>query len=399
MSTPAARPLLRLFPVLLLNLTAFGVSIPVVPALARELGATGAMVGAIFALQAIGQLIMAPLWGKLSDRIGRKPVLALTIFGAAMADLLTATSTSLVFLFLARFAAGLCAGNVATASALVSDATEAHNRSRGMAIIGICFGLGFTMGPGLGALASTWGAPGVGPLGRGLPFVVAASINLIAALLAVVLLREPSGDIEERARRRMARRPTGLRELMRRPGVVVMGVFFTVLTVGVTIQETTFFLYANARYGFDEAQVGVLFAGMGLLSALVQGGIGRISGLLGDRRMSALGLALLALGLGMTPLWEVLPFLLVCLTLAAVGRALTQPGGLALMASLGRSEDEGGRLMGLAQSATSMGRVLGPAIGGVAFDADPRAPFVLSGVLLAVMGVWWARAARERVAI
>ncbi|MEM1348471.1 MAG: MFS transporter, partial [Myxococcota bacterium] len=180
----AKRPLLRLFPVLLLNLTAFGIAIPIIPALAKELGGEGTAVGAIFALQALGQMLMAPVWGKLSDRAGRRAVLMATICGAAAIDVVTALAGQLWVLMAVRFVAGLLAGNVATASALVSDATDEGSRSKGMALIGICFGLGFTLGPGLGALASFVAPDDPGLLGRGFPFLVSGVLNVVAAGLA-----------------------------------------------------------------------------------------------------------------------------------------------------------------------------------------------------------------------
>ena len=386
------RPLARLFPVLLLNLTAFGVSIPVVPALAKELGGAGLAVGVIFALQALGQLVMAPLWGAISDKVGRKPVLLATIVAAALVDVWTSMSDALWMLALARLMAGLCAGNVSTASALVTDATEPKTRSKGMAIIGICFGLGFTLGPAIGALASLGAAPGeLGPLGRGLPFVVSAGINALAAMLGAWVLVEPAQGEQRRRQNRQERRPDSIRRMLRRPRMQQLGALFLAYSVSVTILETTFFLYAASRYGYREAQVGMIFAGMGLLSALVQGGIGRLSSRYGDVRLVQVGAGLLVVGLMATPLWEVLPFLLCMLAVGAVGRALLQPASLALLSSQALDERESGKVMGLGQSAQSMGRVVGPALGGLAFElVDPRAPFVVSGLCLCVVGLWWA---------
>ena len=393
-NTSKTRPLLRLFPVLLVNLIAFGVAIPVVPALAKQLGAGGTEVGLLFALQALGQLCTAPLWGKLSDRVGRRPVLIATIGAAAFADLFTSLSTSLTALFAARLFAGLVAGVVATSSAYVADSTTPERRSSGMALIGICFGLGFTIGPGIGALASYLSPDDLGPMGRGFPFVVAACLNLTAALTATFVLAEPSGSAEDRRARRLERRPQNIGALLARPDLRAMSGLILCYALSVTILESIFFLYANDRYGFDESQVGLIFAGMGLLAAGVQGGgIRKISARLGDPAMTFLGGILLATGLLLATAWEVLGFLVTLLAISAIGRALIQPGALSLVSQTATSTEETGQVMGLQQSAQSLGRIIGPAIGGFAFDwIDPRAPFVLAGAIIGLaVVVWWRK--------
>lgn len=384
------RPLPRLFGVLLLNLTAFGVSIPVVPALAKELGAGGVEIGLIFGLQALGQFLMAPLWGSLSDKVGRKPILMVTILGAILVDVWTGLSGALWMLALARFVAGLCAGNVATASALITDATDAKTRSKGMAIIGISFGLGFTMGPAIGAIASMGAGAGLGLAGKGFPFAVAAGINVVALIMAGALLIEPVGAIEQRRLNRQRRRPDSLLKMLKRVKLQQLAVLFLAYSVAITIMETTFFLYAADRYGYNEAQVGMIFAGMGLLAAFVQGGVGKLSARFGDVRLIRWGIILLVVGLAAVPLWEVIGALLVALGVASVGRALLQPSSLAVLSGQAQDEGESGKVMGLGQSAQSAGRIIGPALGGLCFDLiDPRAPFIASALCLGLGGCWW----------
>ncbi len=241
MSEVKARPLLRLFPVLLCNLIAFGVAIPILPALVKqEFGGGGTEVGALFTLQALGQLMMAPLWGYLSDRWGRRPVLMVTILGAIAADLWTSQVTGLTELYAVRFVAGLCAGTIATASAYVADVTEAKTRSKGMAVIGISFGLGFTIGPAVGAIASHFAMKN--GWGRAFPFVISSGINVASIGLAMLLLREATKGMGERSENRERRELRVLRELLARPGVRAMGVLFLAYAVAVTILESTFYL-------------------------------------------------------------------------------------------------------------------------------------------------------------
>ena len=304
---------------LLLNLIAFGVAIPILPPLVLALGGSATDVGLIFALQAAGQFLAAPLWGQTSDRHGRRPVLLVTIAGAALADGLTAGCGALWMLYVARLLAGLFAGNVAAASALIADATDRDSRSKGMALIGICFGLGFTIGPAVGGLISfatehheaallalTGGPTGwlgaLGALDSRLPFGAAAALNVACVLLGVWLLREARPE-----RLRQAYRPRrGLLVTLRRRPVLVMCTLYLVYTVASTILEATFFLYMAERHGFDQAGVGLIFAALGLLMAGIQGGVGRISARLGDRRMTGLGALLMAAGLALAPTSELL---------------------------------------------------------------------------------------------
>lgn len=400
MTTSSTRPLLRLFPVLLCNLIAFGVAIPILPALVKAAGGGGMGVGLVFGAQALGQLLTAPWWGKRSDMTGRRSVIMATIACALVLDLVTAWAGSFELLLAVRFVYGLCAGTVATATALVADATEEHERSKGMAIIGIGFGLGFTIGPAVGALASIigrrLGGEVLGPLAMGFPFIVSAGINALALLVASRLLVEASSGEAERRSNRMSRRAERVGELLQIPALRQMAGLFLAYSISVTILETTFFLYMKDRYGFDERQVGLCFAGMGLLAALVQGGVGQISARIGDRRMTIIGGVLLAVGLIVATAWEVLGFLLSVLAVASVGRALLQPGGLALGSSISDDRAQTGKIMGVLQSAQSMGRVLGPLLGGALFDLlSPRAPFVGAGIILALAVVWWASVFRE----
>ncbi|RAL21610.1 hypothetical protein DL240_12190 [Lujinxingia litoralis] len=384
-------PIRRLFPILLLNITGFAIAIPVLPALAEALGGTAVDVGLLYATQSLGQFLMAPVWGRLSDRLGRKPVLMATFAAAALLELLTALTQSLPLLYVARFVAGLCAGNVATASALIADSTDARGRSRGMAVIGISFGLGFTLGPALGAIAGTFAQPGAGLLGAGLPFAASAVLSLITFVLAAFVLVEPPANEETRRANRVRYRPARVSEHLKSPPILALCALFFVYTVALAVLEGTFFLYMSATYGYDIVEVGFIFAGMGIAMAIFQGGVGPISRRLGDRRMTGLGLAALALGLAIAPLYPSLIYLFATLGIATIGRALVHPGILALTSRQAEAQQNTGQIMGILQSSASLGRIAGPAAGGVLFAAlSPAAPFVLSGILLAASGLaWW----------
>lgn len=392
----AKRPLVRLFPVLLLNLTAFGVAIPILPALLKSQGASGVLVGVAFALQALGQLLTGPLWGSMSDRYGRRPVLLATIAAAALCELATAFSPTLWATLAIRFVAGLCAGNVACAAALISDATEADKRSRGMAIIGISFGLGFTLGPAAGALVSHLAPDVAGPGGIGAPFLLATALDLFALALGGAILIEARADARERASGRARRSIKTIRALLARPGVRAMGELFALTSIALALLESCFFLFMSARWGWDEARVGGLLGAMGLWSALVQGGMRRGAERLGDARMMLIGCGMLGAGLLMAPLYHALWALVAALGLAGAGRALLQPGAMALMSKQAEGADEAGELMGVMQSANSLGRLVGPALGGFLLDwVWVGAPFVTAGALVWAAALLWTARVRR----
>ncbi len=388
----ANRPIRRLFPILLLNLTGFAIAIPVLPALAYAVGGSALDVGLLYAVQSLGQFLMAPIWGKFSDRIGRKPILLGTFAAAACMELVTAFIGSLGLLYVARFLVGLCAGNVATASALIADSTEGADRSKGMAIIGISFGIGFTLGPAIGAGVGLLAEPGVaGITGAGLPFAVAAGMNVFTVVLGYFLLIEPTRSVEARAknRRRIPTR-TIWRQLKNKPIFLLCSLFF-LYTVSLTVLEGTFFIYMEAIYGYDIVEVGLIFAAMGLVMVLFHGAVGPMSRLLGDRRMTFLGILLLGIGLTIAPIYPPLWFLFTFLGIATFGRALVHPGVLAMMSAQSTAAGETGQLMGILQSAASLGRIIGPAVGGILFAfVGPSTPFYFAGgLLLVTAAIWW----------
>ncbi len=384
------RPVLRLFPVLLLNLIGFAIAVPVLPALAKDLGGTAVDVGFLYAIQALGQFIMAPVWGGISDRFGRKRTLLATFLTAAVFDFLTALSPSLLVLYIMRLLVGMCAGNVATASALIADATDAESRSKGMAVIGISFGIGFTVGAGLGAAISTMEQAGAGLWGSGLPFAVGAAIYVLAALVGVFLLVEPTQDAGERRENRVKISFQAIANHLKRRKIAVMCTIFFFYTLAVTILEGTFFVYADKIYGWHEKQVGLVFAGLGLLMAIVQGGVGRLSKKVGDRTMTGLGVLLLGVGLVLTPSEHMLWFLFTFLGVATVGRAFVHPGVLSMTSHLSQKSTQTGKVMGVLQSFGSLARIFGPALGGLLFrHVSPQAPFWAAGGVLLLAGAWW----------
>lgn len=400
------RPLLRLFAVLAIELIGFGMMIPVLPYLCTDFGGDAFVLGLLFAVQFAGQFVTAPLWGALSDRFGRRRIMIATLLAAAVASLATALvaalpvlvpqgmispgvwvgDVALPALFAARLLAGIAAGNVSTASAYVADVTDAKTRSRGMAVIGISFAVGFTFGPGIGGILS-------GVYGLGLPFFVAVGISALNALLATLILDEPLQDLSQRRQRRGDQRQryqwsSVIRVLDDRNTQTICTVNL-MYTIAITFLEAPFALYMADVHAAEPDQVGYIMASLGIVVALFQGAVGRVSSRVGDKAMAMGGLAVLAVGLTLAPIGASLAWLIIALVGSSVGRAFAQPGMLAL-ASRSGDEASTGRRLGVYQSASSLGRILGPTIGGAVYLwVDVSAPFVLAGVLLALALIYW----------
>lgn len=349
--------------------------------------------GVLMGLYALLQFLCAPFWGTLSDRIGRRPVLVLTILGNTLGYLLWVFADSFALLLLSRVVCGLAAGNISVATAAVADLTDAGNRARGMGFVGVAFGLGFILGPALGGaihagLPHLGGAVATG--GWGLhPFSLAAGAAAILSLgnLLWVLLRFPETRGAARGRFDL-RSGNPLRVLSRDHGTAVRQVIRAnlVFTVLFAALEATLVFLAADRLGYAPGAMAGIFVVLGLTSALVQGGlVRRLAPRLGERRLALIGLATMlpayaALGAVSWIASDALLFL--GLILLGIGIGCTMPA-LAALASLAAGAARQGAALGSFRSAGALARAIGPFLGAIAYFAiDPSAPYLIGGVLL-----------------
>jgi DHA1 family tetracycline resistance protein-like MFS transporter len=380
-------------PVLLLivfiDLVGFGMVIPLLPFYAEHFGASPMAVTLLMAVYSLMQFVTAPLLGALSDRWGRKRVILLSLAGAAASYLVMAGADSLAVLFISRALAGAMAGNVAAAQAYIADVTAPADRARGMGLFGAAFGLGFVVGPAVGgALAG---------VGNGVNFVlpplaaaVASGSALVLAALTLLEPRAPDAKRRRRARGWLAPLAAARANIALRP---LVATFFLVVFAFAGL-EATFALWAERQLAWGPAEVGAAFAGVGVVAVAVQGGaIGPLTRRLGEERVLLLGVVALACGFAALPFAGGVLAAAMALGVLAAGFALANPA-LNSLVSRRAGTDAQGASLGVAQSASSLGRILGPAFAGALFTTGGRAaPYLASAaILIAVGAVLWRRA-------
>jgi DHA1 family tetracycline resistance protein-like MFS transporter len=345
------RPLVIIFLTIFVNLVGFGIIIPLLPFYAQTFGASPFAIGLLFAVFSVAQLVASPVLGGLSDRHGRRPVLIFSLAGTVVSFVMMATAQSLVVLFIARIVDGLSGGNISTARAYVADVTEPKDRARAYGLIGAAFGLGFILGPAMGGLLSK--------ISYTAPIWAAAAITLAATVLAWIWL--PETVRRTSAGSEMPFRYLG--DLLQRPGVRRVLVIDFVYWFSFAIFQTTFALFAARRFGFDAPQTGYLFAGFGVLGAVIQGVFIRpVVRRLGDKPTFIVGLVFAALGLVGAAFAHSVPLFVVALVPLALGIGFGHPTMASLVSRAGRA-DEQGRVQGAAGAMESLGRALGPVWG------------------------------------
>ena len=384
-------PLLVVFLTVFLDLVGFGIVIPLLPLYAETFGAGPVAVTWLVAVYSLMQFLFAPWWGALSDRVGRRPVLLVGLFGSAASYLLFGLAGSLPVLFLGRALAGFMGANVGVAQAYVADVTPPEERARGMGMIGAAFGLGFVFGPAIGGLLSHFG-PAV-------PFLGAAALAFANGLFALGRLPESLPPEERTATTGgLRQRLRTLADAAREPRLRGLYAAAFLATLALAAMEATFSLWADRRWALSPAQVAFLFAYVGVLAVLVQGAlVGRLARALGEVKLARMGAVALAAGLAGIPLAPTLPTLALALAAFAFGHGTVIPA-LSALVSRGASPREQGRLLGVSQSLSALGRVLGPVWGGVAFARwGVGAPYLAGAavVLLALAVLAGARAGGE----
>jgi DHA1 family tetracycline resistance protein-like MFS transporter len=355
-------PLLVIFVTVFIDLVGFGIVIPVLPLYAEgtNFNATPRMVGILFASYSVMQLIFSPVLGRLSDRYGRRPILFFSLLGTSLGFFILGFATTLWMLFLGRIIDGITGGNISTAQAYIADVTTPENRAKGMGLIGAAFGLGFIFGPAIGGILSQWGI--------GVPFFFAGGLALANAVLLYFTLPEtvtPDHPARASAATGGGGRWSQLADAVRQPRLAYVLAIYFLFVVAFSIMTTSFALFTMFRFGYDATHNGYLFMYVGIIGALIQGGlIGRLVRMFGEMPLVLAGALLFALSLFAIPLvgpHTGLSMLLVVGGTFAVGNALATPS-LQTLASRSAGRGEQGGVLGVTQSVASLARAVGPTV-------------------------------------
>jgi len=375
---------LVIFLTVFIDLIGFGICLPLLPKYAERYGAQGWKIGAAMGVYSLMQLVFAPWWGQLSDRIGRRPVLLVSNFGSIVAYGLFGLSAQFVgetgfwILVGSRVFAGICGANLSVASAFIADVTTPEKRSKGMGLIGMAFGLGFILGPVLGSQAfKHFGLAG--------PGVVAAVICAINFVLGCIILPETrkkdAAPPVRRPRFEQIRHVLAMKEVGFLIGIYFLGTF------AFTAFESTLPLLLDAKLKFDEEHVGYVFAFCGIMAAMVQGGgIGRLVKSFGERRLIGASLIVVAVSLVLMPLANTLATLLGALAVFAIGSGINRAPTMGLISQLSPA-DEQGTTLGVAQSAGTLARVLGPTVATTLYDLWLPAPYLACATIALLAGL------------
>lgn len=387
--TLRAASLGTLFLTIFLDLLGFGLVIPFLPGIARRLGANdfvATLPGAVFSVM---QFLFIPIWGRLSDRVGRRPVLLWSIAASAIGMAVLGFAPDLTWLLIARIWSGIATGNIAVAQAYIADVTTPERRARGMAIIGIAFGLGFIFGPFIGGELARFpiqGRPGM------LPPLVAAGLSTINLFLALRTLPE-SLPPERRGVSVRRASPIDLhafRQAVKVPGIgAAVAINFTSY-LWFSGMEQTFRLFTADGFGMSDAGTGRIFGVVGIVSATVQGAIvPRLVPRAGEARLVRSGLVVQGIAFALLGLSTQLgafsrPALWTSAALIALGSGLQGPCMPAYVSHRASASGQGTTL-GVLQSAGALARSAGPLVGGALYAAfDPRAPYLVGAVGFAV---------------
>jgi len=400
---PAADPgdrraLAVLFAIVFINLVGFGLVVPLLPFFGSSLKAEAWQVALMFSAYSVGQFFAEPFWGRLSDRIGRKPVLLITVAANAVGYLMLAFVPNIWLAIAVRLFTGLGAGNVSTVQGYVADVTPPEKRAGRMGLIGAAFGAGFIAGPGLSGLLVQ---EDMGRLGYQLPIFAACGLALLATLGVIFLLKESL----VRSATPPQRTPFlgGVRDAAADPVISRVILVTLIYMAGFSGMESTFGLWTGARYDWGAREVAFAFMTVGIVSVICQTSMtGRLARRFGESRVLAAGCLLFGCGLMGQIFSPGAWFVTIAMIIGGVGMAMTMPN-ISAMISRASPPDRQGAMLGLNMAASSSGRILGPIVAGAMFSGLGHDwPLAVGAVLMipaAMMAINAGRAASRPSAL
>ena len=385
-----------IFLIVFIDLMGFGIIIPLLPFYVHDFQKHPFKVTMLFSIFSICQFIGSPILGAISDRVGRKPVLAFSQLGSAAGYVLLGVATmpqfhfsgatALVLIYASRIIDGFTGGNISTAQAYISDVTTAKNRARGMGLLGAAFGIGFALGPGLGGI--------LGAVHLSLPGFVAAAFSLAAAILT--LRKLPESRTHKPTDAEAWLHPSKFVPIFQNRVLVELLAISFCLMAAFVMMETTIGLYLNQLFGWKELKVGLYFAYIGVVIAIVQGGlIGRLTRKLGEWPLAITGPVFVAVGMlgyiftGYHGGYGI-AFLVLILAGAinATGRSIQTPTVSSLISKFSDRQQQG-VIFGLYSGLSSLARVAGPMIAGAVYPyLHNTGPFLAAAIIAVAMAAW-----------
>jgi DHA1 family tetracycline resistance protein-like MFS transporter len=395
-SDPAQKRSAAAFPVLLMvmfiNILGFGVVVPLLPFYGQSFHAPAWGIALVFSAYALGAFFGEPFWGRLSDQVGRRPILISTICGNCLCYLGLAFAPNVFVAFLVRLAGGLAAGNGSVIQGYIADVSPLESRTGRIGWLGAAFNVGLIIGPSLGGL---FARPQMGPAGFRIPLLIAAGLSAVAVTGVVLFVGE--SRVRTQAASVRPNRWAILGEVARHPVLGRLMLLTFVVGFAFTGIESTFGLWAQHRFGWGPRNVGVCFAFVGAASALCQSMLtGRLSRRYGEAAMLIVGMAITFACAAIQPLTDGGWTTVAVMTVMAVGQSVAFPNVAALL-SRTADQDSQGQILGLNNAAGAMARVAGPFCAGLAFASfSVDAPFLLGAAVVAP-AIFLARSAGQAV--
>lgn len=389
-------PLILLSFNLFIIMVGIGLVIPILPFYIDLFGADARTLGLLVAVFAFMQFLFAPIWGRLSDRIGRKPLITIGLFGFAIAEFVFAFANGLWMLFLSRILAGIFGSALMpTAMAYVSDVTTSEKRGQGMGILGAAMGLGIVVGPGLGG----W----LGEIDLSFPFIVAGAAASLAGVLSILILPEsyPKEKREQDALLEAGKKRDNqfvqMWKALKSPvGFLLILVF--IMSFGLANFQSIFGYYTMQRYHYDPSEVGLIILLVGIVGTVVQGVlVGRLTKRFGEERVVTGSLLISALGFVLMTLATNFLLVLVTTSIFFLGNSLLRPSLNSFISKLAGNKQ--GLVMGLNNSFLSLGNVAGPILAGIFFEVNIHIPYLFGAFVmlfgLAATKLWLAKKSRS----
>jgi MFS transporter, DHA1 family, tetracycline resistance protein len=355
------KSLMTIFLIVFIDLLGFGIILPLLPYIAEKYSAGPLQIGLLTSTYSFFQLISSPILGRLSDRYGRKKLLIISQLGSAFGYLILGLDGNLPLLFLSRIIDGITGGNISIAQAYIADVTTKENRARGMGIIGAAFGLGFIFGPAIGGFLSKFSYSA--------PAYFATAVSLFTVLTTIFFLKE---TVDEKKAKISPKTKLNLKEFQRILSISPIGILivtFFVINLAASIQQGNFALWTQKTFNYGPSENGWLFAYIGILAVLVQLIVlPFLTKKFNEKTILYISLFFMFIGLSLIPLIPSPNFLYISLFFLPFGNGLSNPTIQALASENVPQEEYGGTL-GFLQSAGSLGRIIGPIVGGIIFQS------------------------------